>query len=56
VVGPVLVRRVELRLEPDAPEAAELPDYHDLLRVPDLDAADGWGWVWSPDDGVEPAE
>jgi hypothetical protein len=49
-------RRIVLRREPDSPESPELPDYRSVLSVPGLEGADGWGWVWSPDDGLEPEE
>jgi antitoxin (DNA-binding transcriptional repressor) of toxin-antitoxin stability system len=37
----VELRRREVRTEPE-----ELPDYSDILRVPDLDQADRWHWEW----------
>jgi len=49
--------RIVLRREPDAGEPAAFPDYAALLRVPELEEADRWGWSWSPDDGaLEPDE
>ena len=45
-------RRILLRREPEEDEAATLPDYSSLLRVPRSDEADQWGWSWSEDDGT----
>ncbi|MBT8398346.1 MAG: hypothetical protein KJN92_15335 [Gemmatimonadetes bacterium] len=45
-------RRIVLRREPDAGDSADLPEYADLLRVPGLDEADGWGWEWSEEKGT----
>jgi hypothetical protein len=39
-------RLLELRRREAAPELREAPDYSDVLRVPDADAADAWGWQW----------
>jgi hypothetical protein len=48
-------RRIVLRREPDAGEAAILPDYSDLLLVPGVDEADQWGWSWPGEGGdLEP--
>jgi len=50
-------RRIVLRREPDTGEAGILPDYPALLRVPQVEEADQWGWSWSEDDGtLEPEE
>jgi antitoxin (DNA-binding transcriptional repressor) of toxin-antitoxin stability system len=40
--------RLVLRLDEAGPEAAPrtVPDYKDLLRVPDADKADQWTWEW----------
>jgi len=37
------------------PRDASIPDYRGLLRVPDADEADEWGWEWdgSPE-GLKP--
>ena len=51
--GEVLVverkgRRLVMRREDAAARAPDpVPTYRDVLRVPDLDQADGWGWVWT---------
>ena len=51
--GEVLVverkgRRLVLRREDAAARAPDpVPTYRDVLRVPDLDQADRWGWVWT---------
>lgn len=42
-------RRILLRSEPIAPEA--LPDYSDLIRVPEAGDADRWGWRWEGEEG-----
>ena len=48
-------RRIILRREQEEGGGEVRPDYEALLRVPDLDEADGWGWRWSPEDGsLEP--
>jgi len=41
-------RRLVLRRDPKAvPASAQtVPDYSKLLRVPDEEAADQWGWEW----------
>jgi hypothetical protein len=46
-------RRIVLRREePEAGEAATLPEYDALLRVPEVDLADRWGWSWSEETGA----
>jgi hypothetical protein len=45
-------RRIVLRREPDAGEAATLPDYSALLQVPGVEEADRWGWSWSEETGA----
>ena len=46
---------VELRRREVPTEAEELPDYSDILRVPDLDQADRWHWEWqAPGQPLEP--
>jgi hypothetical protein len=48
-------RRILLQREPESPDSDALLDYSSLIRVPDLDRADGWGWSWSEEDGeLEP--
>ena len=46
-------RRIVLRREQENAEARTeaSPDYSALLRVPDAERADRWGWVWSGPDG-----
>jgi antitoxin (DNA-binding transcriptional repressor) of toxin-antitoxin stability system len=49
-------RRIVLRREDPAEHAAAVvPDYSKILRVPDPDRADQWGWEWTAD-GVRPRE
>ncbi len=37
--------------------ADEVPDYAELIRVPDVAAADGWSWGWSgQESALEPVE
>jgi hypothetical protein len=57
VAGEVFVverkgRRVILRCEePElATEGDTFPDYSSLLRAPDVDCADHWGWAWGGPD------
>jgi hypothetical protein len=45
-------RRIILRREPEADPGASVPDYAALLRVPDVNQADRWGWAWSEEDGA----
>lgn len=51
--GEVLVverkgRRLVMRREEAARRApGPVPNYRDVLRVPNLDEADRWGWVWT---------
>ena len=45
-------RRIVLRCEPEEGQAASLPDYSVLLRVPGVDEVDQWGWRWSDEDGT----
>ena len=42
-------RRVLLQLDPADAASPEVPDYTDLIRAPDAEHADGWGWTWEPD-------
>ena len=28
-------------------ESPAVPDYHELLQVPDANSADLWGWEWT---------
>jgi len=39
-------RLLELRRREPAGELREPPDYSDVLRVPDAEEADTWGWEW----------
>ena len=49
-------RLLELRRREVAQELREAPDYSDVLRVPDADAADTWGWEWEgPGRALQPA-
>ena len=54
---------VELRTDSSTtpPEAdkmisgGQLPNYQDLLQVPEADEADLWGWEWAgPEEGLQP--
>jgi len=46
-------RRIVLRREePDAGEAAIFPDYEALIRVPEVEEANRWGWSWSEETGA----
>ncbi|MBW3660696.1 MAG: hypothetical protein KY397_03580 [Gemmatimonadetes bacterium] len=48
--------RVVLRREGEARESArDVPDYEDVLRVPEADQADRWGWEWE-EGGLRPRE
>lgn len=46
----VLIERDGARLRLALVEAAEpseaIPDYRELIHVPDSDSADQWGWEW----------
>jgi hypothetical protein len=44
-------RTIVIRRQEGASEAVEIPDYGAILRVPDVEDADRWGWEWSPDGG-----
>lgn len=39
-------RLLELRRREPAHEVQDAPGYADVLRVPDADEADTWGWEW----------
>lgn len=43
-------RRILLRREEPGGEA-ELPDYSELIRVPDAEGAAGWRWDWPGEEG-----
>ena len=46
----VELRRSEVRRASEA-----VPDYSDIVRVPDLDEADRWHWEWqAPGQALEP--
>ncbi|MBV8202149.1 MAG: hypothetical protein JOZ15_16135 [Acidobacteria bacterium] len=46
---------IELHRREAPTEPKELPDYSDVLRVPDLDHADRWHWEWrEPGQPLEP--
>ena len=40
-------RLLELRRRETAGEVQEPADYSDVLRVPNADDADTWGWEWA---------
>ena len=41
-------QRLIMRREgPARRSRARVPDYRDVLGVPDLDEIDRWGWVWT---------
>jgi hypothetical protein len=42
-------RRIVLRREEASSRADDLPDYGALIQAPEADAADRWGWTWSPE-------
>ncbi|MCI0434008.1 MAG: hypothetical protein L0271_10195 [Gemmatimonadetes bacterium] len=44
-------RRIVLRREERRRTAESLPDYSDVLSVPDVDQADRWHWEWSGPEG-----
>lgn len=39
-------RRILLRREEEAPSAAEIPDYDELMSAPAAERADEWSWAW----------
>jgi antitoxin (DNA-binding transcriptional repressor) of toxin-antitoxin stability system len=45
-------RLITLKREPDLGQGTTVQDYRNLLRVPDVDRADQWGWSWSEEDGT----
>lgn len=49
--------RLVLSLAEQAEPSAKIPDYHGLIRVPDANTADQWGWEWgdSPE-GLRPRQ
>lgn len=38
--------RLLLKLDERKGSSARIPDYRELIRVPDADEADQWGWEW----------
>jgi antitoxin (DNA-binding transcriptional repressor) of toxin-antitoxin stability system len=46
-------KKLVLRLEE---EGRAVPSYARLLRAPDADQADTWGWEWSPSGGLQPKD
>jgi antitoxin (DNA-binding transcriptional repressor) of toxin-antitoxin stability system len=48
-------KRIVIRREDRARSARQkLPDYADILRVPDVDRADSWRWEWrGPEEEIE---
>lgn len=51
-------QRIVIRREGPAEASPEsLPDYSGILRVPDADRADRWGWEWEgPEGEIVPVE
>jgi hypothetical protein len=48
---------VELRRRGPRTRRQNVPDYSDVLRVPDLDLADRWHWEWQgPGEPLEPRD
>ena len=47
--------KLVLKLVEQAEPVTQAPDYRGLIRVPDIDEADQWGWEWegSPE-GLQP--
>lgn len=42
--------RIIIRREPESETEREPPDYSGIIRVPDADHADDWGWEWEGED------
>lgn len=42
--------KIIIRREPASAGEVEPPDYSGIIRVPDADDADRWGWVWEGED------
>jgi antitoxin (DNA-binding transcriptional repressor) of toxin-antitoxin stability system len=42
--------RIVIRREPASDAEAGPPDYSGIIRVPDADGADRWGWEWEGED------
>lgn len=40
-------KQIVLRVDEELVGSAEVPNYRHLLRVPDAEEADGWGWEWT---------
>lgn len=50
-------RRIVIRREEDPGAEPDLPDYSGILRVPEAERADTWGWRWSGEEGeLEPTD
>jgi antitoxin (DNA-binding transcriptional repressor) of toxin-antitoxin stability system len=49
--------RLLLKLAEQAEPSAKIPDYRSLIRVPDADEADQWGWEWDgSSEGLRPRQ
>jgi antitoxin (DNA-binding transcriptional repressor) of toxin-antitoxin stability system len=42
--------RIIIRRESGPEREREPPDYSGIIRVPDADGADRWGWEWAGED------
>jgi hypothetical protein len=40
-------RRILLNREPDDESDLAIPEYGPLIKGPDAEGADGWGWEWT---------
>ncbi len=49
-------RRIMLRREPDRARSAPVPDYGDIIQVPDVERAAEWGWAWTEESDLESTE
>lgn len=43
--------RLRLSLAEPAEPSAKVPDYRELIKVPDADRANQWGWEWDGSPG-----
>jgi antitoxin (DNA-binding transcriptional repressor) of toxin-antitoxin stability system len=49
--------RLRLALAEPAEPSEKTPDYRGLIRVPDVDSADQWGWEWDgSSEGLRPRQ
>jgi len=44
-------RRIVIRREEEATGSPSVPDYSEIIRVPEADRADEWGWEWGGPEG-----